>query len=185
MTVQSKIRMTVPEFFTWAETQPEGRFELSDGEVIAMSPERMRHSLVKGAVYRALGDAIREARLSCVAYPDGPVVVVDENTARVPDASVECGVDQEPDSVTLKAPIILVEVLSPSTERTDHTMKLVEYFSLPSVRHFLILDPWKNAVVHHASSEAGPIITRIFREGEIELSSPGMRVAVSRLLGND
>jgi len=183
MTVQSKIRMTVPEFFSWAETQPEGKFELSDGEVITMSPERVRHSTVKGAVYRTLGDAIAEAGLACVAYPDGPTIVVDENTARVPDASVECGVDQDAESTTLKAPVILVEVLSRSSERTDNAVKLVEYFSVPSVRHFLIVDPWKNTVVHHASTGAGTIMTRIFREGEIDLSPPGMRVAVSRLLG--
>jgi Uma2 family endonuclease len=184
MTVQSKIRMTVSEFFSWAERQPEGKFELSDGEVIAMSPERVRRSMVKGAVYRALADAIEEARLTCVAYPDGPTFVIDETTARVPDVSVECGIDQDPDSMVLKAPVVLVEVLSPSSERTDNAVKLVEYFSLPSVRHFVIVDPWKNAVVHHASTGNGPIMTRIFREGEIELSAPGMRVAVSRLLGN-
>ncbi len=53
MTAQSKPRMTVAEFLAWAAAQPRGRYELVQGEVVAMAPERARHNLVKLAVARA------------------------------------------------------------------------------------------------------------------------------------
>ena len=52
-------KMTVDEFLPWAEAQERGHYELLDGEVIAMSPERAGHWKAKGATYVALSDAIR------------------------------------------------------------------------------------------------------------------------------
>jgi Uma2 family endonuclease len=57
-------RMTVDQFLAWAEAQPQGRYELVDGQVVAMAPEPARHNLVKLAVWRALDDAIRDT-LGC------------------------------------------------------------------------------------------------------------------------
>ena len=148
-----------------------------------MAPERARHNLIKGAAFRALGDAVAAAGLPCTVFTDGMTVVINEDTARVPDAAVQCGVEQDPNSLTLESPIIVVEVVSPSSERGDNTVKLVEYFSLPSIRHFLIVDPWKGVVVHHASTVASPIRTLILSDGDVDLSPPGMRVPVARLLG--
>jgi len=46
MNVAVQRRMTVTEFLAWAEKQPKGKYELVDGQVIAMSPERNRHVVV-------------------------------------------------------------------------------------------------------------------------------------------
>jgi len=182
MTALPKIKMKVPQFLEWGDGR-EGKFELVNGEIIMMSPERVRHNLVKGAAYRALDDAVAEANLPCTVYTDGMTVVIDEDTARVPDAAVQC-VEQDQDSLILDAPIIVVEVLSPSTERDDTGVKLVEYFSVPSIFHYLIVDPVKAVVVHHARAGAGPIQTRILSDGIVDLSPPGMSVAVKRFLGS-
>jgi hypothetical protein len=58
MTAQIKIRLGVPEFLDWARAQPRGGYEMAQGEVVALAPARARRSLTKGAVYRALGDAV-------------------------------------------------------------------------------------------------------------------------------
>jgi len=157
---------------------------LAEGEVIVMSPERVRHNLIKGAVFVALRDAVANADLPCTVYTDGMTVIINEKTARVPDAAVQCGVEQDADSFLLESPIIVVEVVSPSSEQSDNTVKLVEYFSVPSIRHFLIVDPWKGVVIHHASGDNGAIRTRLVREGDIDLSPPMMKVPVARLLGS-
>ena len=62
MNVAVQRRMTVTEFLAWAEKQPKGRYELVDGQVIAMSPERNRHALVKFNVAGALKAAVMRAR---------------------------------------------------------------------------------------------------------------------------
>jgi Uma2 family endonuclease len=183
MTTQSKPRrMTVAEFLDWAKAQPRGRYELVRGEVVAMAPERQLHLVVKGAVFRALGDAVQRAGLSCTVFPDGATVVIDDEHSREPDAAVQCGAAFKPNSVTLEAPLIVVEVTSPSSERDDIGEKLVEYFSVPSIRHYLIVNPVKKVVVHHARGQGGDILTRIVSSGVIDLTPPGMTVPVAELL---
>src|SRR5215468_8950801 len=90
MTTLPKQRMKVPEFLAWANEQLDANYELVDGEVVAMAPERLRHILVKAAVYRSLDDAVKAAGLPCTVFPDGAGVVINDSTNRIPDASVQC-----------------------------------------------------------------------------------------------
>jgi Uma2 family endonuclease len=178
-----KQRMKVPEFLAWAEAQPQGRYELVNGEVVAMAPERVRHNLLKLAVARALGDAVKRANLPCTVFTDGVGIVINENTVREPDASVQRGGELNLDSMTLDAPLIVVEVASPSSERHDTHAKLVEYFSVQSIRHYLVVLPEQGVVVHYRRNDGGAIDTRIGREGTIDLTPPDMTVPLADLLG--
>ena len=182
MTAQSKPRMTVAEFLAWAAAQPRGRYELVRGEVVAMAPERARHNIVKLAVARALDDAVKRAGLPCTVFTDGMTVVIDKEHVREPDAAVQCGVATNLDSTILEAPLIVVEITSPSSERDDTGEKLVEYFSVPSIRHYLIVNPRKKVVVHHGRGEAGEISTRILKTGQLDLTPPGITLPVRELL---
>jgi Uma2 family endonuclease len=183
MTTQSKPRhMTVAEFLDWATAQPRGRYELVQGEVVAMAPERLRHLVVKGAAFVALSEAVKRAGLPCTVFPDGATVVIDHEHAREPDVAVQCGDAFDPEATILESPLIVVEVTSPSSERDDTGEKLVEYFSVPSIQHYLIVNPAKKVVIHHARSQSGDIATRIASAGEINLSPPGMTVPVAELL---
>jgi Uma2 family endonuclease len=178
-----KTRMKVDEFLAWADSQARGRYELVDGAIVAMSPERARHNLVKFAAARALRDAVLAAKLPCTVFTDGVAVVIDDQNTREPDASVQCGVDVDLDSMTLEVPMIVVEVASPSSERVDTETKLVDYFSVASVCHYLVILPEQRVVVHHRRDDGGKIETRIVRDGNIALTPPGMAVPVAALLG--
>jgi Uma2 family endonuclease len=177
-----KMRMNVEEFLAWSETQSRGNYELIDGEVIAMSPERARHNLVKLAVAVALRNAVREAALVCTVFTDGVAVRIDNQNTREPDASVQCGVDVDLDSAFITTPIIVVEVASPSSERLDTERKLVDYFSVVSISHYLIVLPLQALVIHHRRNDAGSIDTSIVRDGVIILTPPGITVPVAALL---
>lgn len=174
--------MTVPQYLEWAKVQPEGRYELVDGKVVKMSPEGARHVRVKAAVWLALSKAIKRAGLPCEAFNDGMTVVIDEHFAREPDASVQCA-PVGPDSITLDQPVIVVEVLSPSSGRTDTGEKLADYFSVASIWHYLIVNPVKHHVIHHARAGIGKIDTRIAEAGEVVLTPPGLTTTVEELLG--
>lgn len=174
--------MTVAEFLDWAIAQPRGRYELVRGEVVMMAPERARHNLVKLAVARALDDAGKRAGLPCTVFTDGMTVVIDDEHAREPDAAVQYGVTTDLDSLILEAPLIVVEITSPSSERDDTGDKLVEYFSVPSIQHYLIVNPTKKVVVHHARGQGGKHSTLITSSGEISLTPPGLTMPVAELL---
>ena len=74
-------------------------------------------------------------------------VVIDNETSREPDAAVQCNVAIDLDSTVLEALLIVVEAVSPSSVRDDTGDKLVEYFSVASIRHYLIVNPYKRVVV--------------------------------------
>ena len=65
------------------------------------------------------------------------------------------------------------------TSSIDRTWKLVEYFRLPSVHHYLIIWPDKQQVVHHRRDDArGVIDTQVFTSGQISLDPPGLTIMV-------
>jgi Uma2 family endonuclease len=173
-------QMTVDEFLLWAEGK-EGRWELHDGQPVMMAPERSLHAETKAEAYVALREAIRVNGLPCRVYPDGMAVRVDARTTYEPDAFVTCGPRAPADTIEIADPIIVVEVLSPSTAAIDHGRKLSGYFSLPSVQHYLILDPDRRVAIHHKRGASDAIETRVLTGGAARLDPPGFEVAVEAL----
>jgi Uma2 family endonuclease len=174
--------MTVDEYLDWAKGHP-GRYELLDGSVISMSPEGAGHAERKASVHAALLAGIKARQLACFVLPDGMTVRIDATTAYEPDALVYCGPKLSPDAIEVPQPVIVVEVLSPSTRRIDLSTKLADYFRLPSIAHYLIVDPDKSRIVHHARS-GDAILTRIVNDGNIRLDPPGIELAMAAIFSS-
>jgi Uma2 family endonuclease len=172
------LRMTLPEFLEWIEDRPE-RYELADGVVYAMSRESLEHARLKSAVWLALRDGIKSAGLPCEAIIDGPGVIIEDRSYFVPDAIVVCGGRLDGDLSLVDAPVIVVEVLSPSTKVFDVEEKLIYYFNKPSVQHYLIASMKGRYILHHRRTGPAQAETRVVREGEITLNPPGFALAIA------
>jgi Uma2 family endonuclease len=181
MTGFAEKRLTVDEFLLWADGR-EGKWELLDGSPAAMAPERVRHTQTKTEAAFALREAARRAGAPCRAFAEGIMLRISEERAFVPDALVVCP-PPPPDAVTIDNPLIVVEALSASTAALDHGVKLEGYFSLASLAHYLILDPDRRVVVHHARGNGGVIETRILHVGALRLTPPGLELDVRDLFG--
>lgn len=173
--------MTVDAFLAWAADQP-GRYELENGRAVAMAPERLGHVRAKTACFNALAAAVAAAKLPCEALPDGAAVRIDARTLYEPDALVFCGAAPALDALAIVAPVVVVEVVSPSSGSRDHNQKLVGYFSVPSVQHYLIVHPDSLVLVHHAR-RGDEIATRILRGGPLRLDPPGLDLMIEDLFG--
>lgn len=180
--------MTVDEFLVWSQQQEEGRYELFDGEVVrqshdgvSMQAEKIAHTAVKGNIYVAFRAAIAKTDVKCFTLTDGATVRITAKQAFEPDVLVYCGEKADPQSLEIPNPVIVVEVLSKGTASRDLGDKLAGYFTLPSVAHYLIVDPDKALVIHHARGEGDEIRTRILRDGEIVMAPPGIRIALADL----
>jgi Uma2 family endonuclease len=169
-------RMSATDYLAWAERQPSGRYELVNGQVVAMNPQRVDHIETKVAVIRALQDALHGG--SCHALGDGMAVKVDEATVYEPDALVYCGERLSKGTTAFSTPVVVVEILSPGTKTIDTTRKLEGYFKLASVRHYLVVDAEQRMVVHHARDETDAIATSVLTEGELSLAAIGVRLPV-------
>jgi Uma2 family endonuclease len=187
-----KHKMTADEFLVWAESLPKeaGKFELWDGEVIVkhgaagqMNAERSQHWETKGATYRALHEAIRRAGLPCHAALDGASVRFADDRLVEPDVLVYCGEKVPRDVLVVPNPLIVVEVLSPSTQTMDLGAKLQGYFALPSLHHYLAIDPDRPLLIHHKRGAGDAIETRIVSGPTLRLDPPGLDLDLAEVLG--
>jgi Uma2 family endonuclease len=171
---------TREEYRRWCAAQNGGRYERVGGYIIAMSPERLGHVRVKFRMTKALERAILPAGVRCEAVADGMTVETGDNDYE-PDALVNCGPPMDDDAISATNPVIIVEVLSPSTAGTDTGGKLADYFQVPSVAHYLIVHPTKRTVIHHRREASGDIATRILSSGELKLDPPGISLMVEEI----
>jgi Uma2 family endonuclease len=180
MNIALRPEMTVEEYLAWSDSQSERqRTELINGQIVVMPSERLAHSRVKGSVYAALLRAVKAANLPCEALPDGPGIRIDDHTVYEPDALVYCGEAPPPASMLIPNPVILVEVLSPTTSHHDTSAKLIGYFKLPSVAHYLVIDPEARTVTHHSRNQL-PVV---LNSGLLRLDPPGLDLTVADILG--
>lgn len=172
-------RLTRTEFRQWAATQ-EARYERLAGEPVAMSPERTIHIHLKYQIWTELKRGIRTAGLECEVIGDGITVEIDDDTDYEPDAVVNCGPPNDPNAVVASNPVVVVEVLSPSTQSVDTTDKLADYFRVPSIQHYLIVRTVRREIIHHSRTKDG-IATRIVNIGTIHLDPPGIALGVNEV----
>jgi Uma2 family endonuclease len=177
---QSK-RMNARDFLAWAGKQDRGRFQLIAGKVLAMAPERADHARAKYALVKAFEAGIKRGGLPCEAFIDGLQVVVDDETVFEPDALVNCGEKTPSDSIIATNPVIVAEVISPSSERRDLSAKLLDYFRVPSIQHYLVIHLPRRLVLHHRRGEGGTIITAIVKEGALLLQPPKLEIEVASI----
>jgi len=169
--------MTVDEFIPWAMARPETEhYELIAGDIVAVTPERLVHTRARLRIGRRLAEAIERVGLPCEAFIHGMAVQVDADTLYEPDALVRCGERLPDDALVVTDPLIVVEVLSPSTAYRDVGDKLIDYFRIPSVRHYLIANVKTRVVVHHERDGGGAIATRIIHDGRLRLDPPGIEL---------
>ena len=173
--------MTVGEFLAWAEDNS-GRHELVGGQIHAMAPERAGHARAKIRAFKALEAGITLGALPYEVLPGGMTVRVHADAAYEPDASIYCGPRMAEGDIEVPAPVIVVEILSPSTGFYDRHHKLAGYFAVTSLHHYLIVDIDRRVVVHHAR-DGDAIATRLISSGAMHLDPPGLDLAVEDLLG--
>jgi Uma2 family endonuclease len=133
-------RMTVDAFFEW-DDGTDTRYELIDGHVVAMNPPMAPHA----ALLTTLGAALL-ARVprGCRVYTGGGARNFADNwNFRVPDVVVSC---TRSEKNWIESPVLVCEILSPSTARLDVTTKLDFYRALPSVQEILVLHTTKRHV---------------------------------------
>jgi Uma2 family endonuclease len=147
-----------------------------------MAPEPWVHARLKSRIWRAFDREITLAGLPCQAAPDGMTVEVDADTDYEPDALINCGPPIADDAIAAPNPVVIVEVLSPSTSSVDAGGKLGDYFRMPSVCHYLLVRHGRREIIHHRRV-GNDIETRVVREGFVELDPPGIRLGIDEVYG--
>jgi Uma2 family endonuclease len=125
---------TVEDFLAWERRQPE-RYEFVGGVIRMMVGGSNTHTIIKDNIVSALRTRLRGR--PCRALGEGPKVVTATATM-YPDAVVVCApIDLAEDQV--RAPTVVIEVLSRSTEDHDRGAKWVAYRDVESLQHCLLI----------------------------------------------
>ena len=174
---QTHEKMSFDEFLAWSARQERGRYEYLDGEIIEMPGEGGAHNFVKGALYMALFEAAKRVGLRDQVLTDGMTVHIEHfNRGREPDAAVSTTPVADRTALCIVDPLIVAEVVSPSSLRDDTGDKLNEYFSVPSIQHYLIVRPDKRLIVHHMRGDGGKLITSVVTDPFLRLDPPGLDI---------
>lgn len=122
------------EFFAWLQSKEGGRYELKDGEIVMHPGVSRRHHRVVGGFFYEL-----RSRLAVEDWDvaSGEFAVEIGDDIRYPDILVERRAEDGGAYSTLK-PILLVEVLSPSSAGRDLAIKAAEYLGIPSLEAYVV-----------------------------------------------
>jgi Uma2 family endonuclease len=173
-------QMTVDQYLPWAMAQG-GRWELIDGRPVKMASETLNHIRVKSYVWLTFLDVIEASGLELHALADGATVRIDPRNANEPDCLVYPGPERPGEDLEVPDPVIVVEVVSPTSSKRDKVKKRTDYFSLPTVAHYLIVDPVERTVQYLCRADSPDAQGRLLREGEfLDLAPLGLVVEVRR-----
>lgn len=128
---------------------PEGtRAELIDGQIYYMAPPGRKHQDITGELFAIIRNYIVSKKGTCKSYISPFAVYLEEtsNTYVEPDISVICDRSKLNDRGCKGAPDWIIEVVSPSTRRTDYFTKLFKYRTA-GVREYWLVDPDKNRIL--------------------------------------
>ena len=126
---------TVEEFLAFEAEEPE-RYEFVDGIVRMMTGGSAAHSAIKGNMRSPLRAGLRDG--PCRVDVDD-LKVVTETAVMYPDILVTCR-PLAPDDDRVADPTVVVEVLSPTTERHDRIRKWRQYQTIASLQHFVLIE---------------------------------------------
>ena len=171
--------MTRDAFFAWAQAQEEP-YEFDGFEPVAMTGGLMGHSRMIGRLNRQLGNRLDGKSCETVG-PEAGIATVG-NAVRYPDAVITCS-PVEDNARLVPNPVIVFEVISPTSIRTDRIVKLREYQAVPSIRRYIIIETDAIAVTVFSRDTGGApfIATGLGEEDTIELPEAGIAIPVAVL----
>ncbi|WP_129633491.1 Uma2 family endonuclease [Candidatus Oscillochloris fontis] len=153
MTAQPKHFMSEEEYSAFEMSSPR-KHEYYQGEIFAMSGGGEAHNLLVGNAYAALHTQLR--RRPCRVYnSDQRIKILATGLHTYPDVTIICGQPQfvEAARLTLTNPSVIIEVLSPSTERYDRGMKFRHYRAIPSLQDYILISQDDYRIEHYMRQE--------------------------------
>jgi Uma2 family endonuclease len=158
--VPKRETMSAEAFLEWAEAQDEGQYRLIGGKILA----------------------IAQANLPCPAFVDGAGVNIEGMAVFIPEALVDSGARIPRGSLIAPNPVIVLEVISPTSTRRDLAVKFSVCFRHPGVQHYLVVVMESRTVIQHSRSEGDTLKTRTAGMSDSStFDPPGIAVAASGL----
>ena len=146
---------TIQEYIAM-ENEASEKHEFYKGEIFAMSGAGKRHNIISINIIISLGKSLKGTR--CRPYGRDMRINIPENTLfTYPDISIFCGEVNtlKEDQNTATLPVIIIEILSPSTRNYDRGEKFMLYRAIPSLKEYILVDSEAIHAEHFAINKEG------------------------------
>src|SRR5690606_181123 len=159
-------RMTLAEFLDW-DDGTDRRYELRDGVPVMMAPTLEAHGELAAALALQIGSRVKPP---CRVISEAGIVIPDRaDTYYVADLAVTCA-PREQGRRMVAEPVLLVEVLSPSTGEVDRWRKVADYRTLPSGREIVLVFSDERRVEVQRRTPDGWRVEDLIGQAELALS---------------
>ena len=177
-------QMSESDYLAFEETSTI-KHEYVNGEVYAMTGAGWNHNLINGNTQTTLNSQLADKPCGVVSSDMRLKVESKSVSFRYPDTMVICGepefADDRTDTIT--NPIVIVEVLSPSTALKDRNEKLQEYISVSSVQEYVLISQHEAKVEVYTRQQSGTWLYTPLNglDASIELTSIDCTLALAKL----
>ena len=167
------------EDYLAGEKESQVRHEYVDGQVYAMAGASDRHNRIAGNIFARLSDHLAEG--PCEPFISDMKIRASARLFYYPDVVVTC--EAGGDRYTKTQPVLIVEVLSPSTERIDRYEKLLAYRQVPSLQEYVLMAQERMLVEIYRRSSDEEWEHEILTEPEdgLALKSVGLSLSLAQI----
>ncbi len=155
-----KTKISVEDYLEGEKISPI-RYEYVYGEVFAMAGSSDNHNRIAGNLHASLFNHLRNSQ--CETFFNDIKVRVTPSVYYYPDILVTCEENPE-NSYFRNNPILIIEIISKSTERIDRREKVFLYQQILSLQEYVVVDQYQKQVQVHRKQSNGGWITYFFTE---------------------
>jgi Uma2 family endonuclease len=172
--------MSIEEFRTLERANPDVKYEYIDGQAYVMSGGNADHARISSNMVRALEDVLGDR--PCLVYNSDLHARIGLSRLTLPDVTVTCD-ERDVGKVTeIRAPRVIVEVLSPSTEAYNRGRKFGYYRACPTIQEYVLVVTDYQAVEVYRRTAKGWTEYQVYGPGdEVELTSINVRFPLAVL----
>ncbi len=164
--------LTVDEFLEW-DSGDDRPYELIDGVPVAMASPTRAHRILSASFARRLGEALDE-RPPCTVGVEEPIAIPDrDDRCHVADLAATCQ-PHVPGQTLTPEPVLVVEILSPSTESHDRKVKLPDYRAIPSIDFIVLVDQDQFYCEVHRRLDGDRWLVDLLRDPDAKLRLPSL-----------
>lgn len=169
--------ITVDEYFQLEHDNPETRYEYIDGHATMLAGGTLNHATISLNIASLLKNLLRER--SCRAFSSDARVKISETRYVYPDVTVSCDPRDRGQQEIIQFPLVVIEVLSPSTEDYDRGRKFTYYRTRATLQEYVLVNTDRRVIEVCRSEREYLWSFHTFHAGEdVQLQSLGLRFAV-------
>ncbi len=186
---EKKFALSSIEEYLVLEDQAEIKSEFDRGRIVAMSGGTLNHGIIGNNINTELNNSVRNKALDCISVNgDVRIFIENANSFVYPDGMVICGAIQtfEKDEHSVINPVLIIEVLSKSTESYDRGDKFHKYCSLPSFREYVLIDQYKPVIdiLYREDASYWKMVTTIGLDKKIYLNTLDCSIEMNDIYRN-